>query len=92
MLDIYVDGVDPKEYFTVTYKLEGNDLQRAAFGLAVGQSVGNPSVRNEYETPELISQYAAKIISTPEKLAGKNSGIVKIAWPYRIIDWETDGI
>ena len=55
MLDIYVDAVDPKEYFTATYKLKGNDLQRAAFGLAVGQSVGNPSVRNEYETSELIS-------------------------------------
>lgn len=92
MLDIYVDSVDPREYFTVTYKLEGNDLNRAAYGLAVGQSVGNPSVRNEYETPELIAQYAVKILSTPEKLAGKNIGIVKIAFPYRLIDWETDGI
>ena len=61
MLDIYVDSVDPKEYFTVTYKLEGNDLNRAAFALAVGQSVGNPSVRNEYETPELIDQYLSLI-------------------------------
>ena len=92
MLDIYVDSVDPNEYFTVTYKLEGNDLNRAAFALAVGQSVGNPSVRNEYETPELIDQYSAKVIGHPDKLAGKLSGIVKIAWPYRIIDWETDGI
>ena len=92
MLDIYVDAVDPKEYFTATYKLKGNDLQRAAFGLAVGQSVGNPSVRNEYETPELISKYAAKIIGKPEDFAGKESGIVKICWPYRIIDWPTDGI
>ena len=92
MLDIYVDGVDPKEYFTVTYKLEGNDLNKAAFGLAVGQSVGNPSVRNEYETPELISQYSAKIIGQPADFIGKSAGIVKIAWPYRIIDWETDGI
>ena len=92
MLDIYVDSVDPQEYFTVTYRLEGNDLARAAFALAVGQSVGNPSVRNEYETPQLIDQYSAKVIGHPDKLAGKLSGIVKIAWPYRIIDWETDGI
>lgn len=92
MLDIYVSEVDPKEYFTVTYKLEGNDLNKAAFGLAVGQSVGNPSVRNEYETPELIGQYSAKIIGQPADFIGKNTGIVKIAWPYRIIDWETDGI
>ncbi len=92
MLDIYVDNVDPSEYFTVTYKLEGNDLNRAAFGLAVGQSVGNPGVRNEYETPELINQYAAKIIGQPSDFIGRNSGTVKIAFPYRLVDWKTDGI
>lgn len=91
-LDIYVDDVDPKEYFVVTYKLEGTDLNRAAFALAVGQSVGNPSVRNEYETPELIDQYSAKIIAHPDSLSGRQSGVVRIAFPYRIIDWETDGI
>lgn len=92
MLDIYVDEVDPKEYFTVTYYLEGNDLDRAAFGLAVGQSVGNPGVRNDYETPELIDQYAAKIVAKKSKLVGKSKGTVKIAFPYRLIDWTTDGI
>ena len=39
MLDIYVDVVDPKEYFTATYKLKGNDLQRAAFGLVLVDKV-----------------------------------------------------
>ena len=92
MLDIYVDSVDPKEYFTVTYKLEGNDLNRAAYGLAVGQSVGNPRVRNEYETPELVSQYAAKIVAHRDQLVGKSAGLVRIAFPYRLIDWTTDGI
>ena len=43
--------IDTEKYFIATYKLESNkNLRDAAWNIAIGQSVGNPNVRNRWET------------------------------------------
>ena len=43
--------IDLEKYFIVKYFLESKTtLEDAAWNLAIGQSVGNPKVRNNWET------------------------------------------
>ena len=43
------------DYFIATYDMSSSkNLKEAAWNLAIGQSVGNPNVRNEWETDELF--------------------------------------
>lgn len=83
----------PKNHFLVKYYIESRtNLYDAAFGLAVGQSIGNPSVRNIYETDELIQNHCAKIIGDEGELKKLKSGYVEIAFPSINVNWEEDGI
>ena len=53
-MDIFKLNIDRKKYFIVTYRLGATtNLKEAAWQLAIGQSVGNPNVRNQWETDEL---------------------------------------
>ena len=76
----------------MTYFLESTkSLKDAAWQLAIGQSVGNPNVRNQWETDELFENYSCKIIEDDVDFSIK-SGIIKIAFPVINIDFKTDGI
>lgn len=89
---IYVKNIDLNENIIATYYLESKtDLEKATFELAIGQSVGNPNVRNKWETDDLFIKYSCKIIHEKNELQD-NSGIVKIAFPIINTDWEKDGI
>jgi hypothetical protein len=58
---IFQDKIDRETHFIATYELEGKTSVRdAAWELAIGQSVGNPNVRNEWETDELSKSTRAK--------------------------------
>lgn len=83
-----------EKYFVVKYYLESQTtLEDAAWHLAVGQSVGNPKIRNKWETDKLFEDHSCKIIkpSIPGALESK-VGIVDIAFPTVNIDFKTDGI
>jgi len=91
-MNIVIDKI-PADHFLVEYYLESRTtLYEAAYALAVGQSIGNPSVRNVFETPELIANHCAKIVDIKERLDSRNKGTVAIAYPAANINWEEDGI
>jgi ribulose 1,5-bisphosphate carboxylase large subunit-like protein len=96
--DIIVNSVDYDKYVIVWYYLESTkSLYDAAWNLAIGQSVGNPNVRNDWETQELYDNHAAKILRLMpplmfEEHLKKNKGTIAIAFPLANIDWENDGV
>ena len=90
-IDIVRDEKDLSNYFYVTYDIESSiSLYDAGFGIAVGQSVGNPSKRSVWETPAMIESYCCKIIKN--KNFEKKRGLIEIGFPLANIDWATDGI
>jgi ribulose-bisphosphate carboxylase large chain len=90
---IFVGSVDKTKYFIATYELEGkNSLHDAAWELSIGQSVGNPNVRNKWETDELFELYSAKVIGSAEALKKIKRGIIDIAFPIVNTNWKEDGI
>jgi ribulose-bisphosphate carboxylase large chain len=78
-------------YYIESYS-EVGDLRDAAWNLAIGQSVGNPKVRNRWENDELFELSSCVIYATEEELTGVYSGEVKIGFPKVNTDWEGDGI
>jgi len=87
------NALDSENYFVVTYKLESDkNLRDAAWNIAIGQSVGNPNVRNRWETEDLFKNHSCLILADETELQNKTFGEVKIAFPVINTDWETDGI
>jgi len=88
-----IEEVNVKKYFIVEYYLESTkSLKDAAWQLAIGQSVGNPNIRNRWENDELFENYSCLVIESEKNLEKVKQGLVKIAFPIINIDWETDGI
>jgi ribulose-bisphosphate carboxylase large chain len=94
-MDIFrsIKEIDRTKYFIVKYFLESKtSLKDAAFNLAVGQSIGNPSARSEWETPEIIENHCCKILGDPLELEKVKSGEIEIAFPEANISLERNGI
>ena len=92
-MEFYRESVDSEKYIIATYYVEATtSLADAAWNIAIGQSVGNPNVRNQWETEELFERNSCVIIGDGDKLANFKEGIVKIAFPVVNTDWENDGI
>lgn len=90
---VFVPSVDKEAHVIATYYIKSSTtLAKAAWSLAIGQSVGNPNVRNKWETDDLFIQYSCKILHTPESLEGLQEGQVEIAFPAVNTDWKGDGI
>ena len=98
MVNIYRDDVDRNKHYIATYYLAVDhintdySLADAAFNLAVGQSIGNPTKRAEMETDEMFENHSCLILANEEDLKGEVRGEVKIAFPEANIDFATDGI
>ena len=89
-MQFFRSSVDEK-YFVATYYLEAKtNLREAAWALAIGQSVGNPNVRNAWETDELFENHSCVIIGDEHALANTKSGQVKIGFPVANTDWTAD--
>jgi len=87
------DEIDNDKYYIATYRMSSStSLKDAAWNLAIGQSVGNPNVRNEWETEELFENHSCIILHDENELANLKEGFVSIAFPVINTDWETDGI
>ena len=78
-------------FYIETFENIGN-LRDAAWALAIGQSVGNPKVRNRWESDELFELSSCVIYDDEDKLINMNSGEVKIGFPKANTDWKGDGI
>jgi ribulose-bisphosphate carboxylase large chain len=93
MFNIFRDpgSLSPGTHVIATYDLESSiDLEKAAYDLSIGQSVGNPNIRNGWETDEMFERHACLVL-TPD-LKGKKRGLVDIAFPVVNTDWSEDGI
>lgn len=85
--------VNYDNYFVATYQVKSDkNLRDAAWNIAIGQSVGNPNVRNRWETEDLFKNHSCLIIGNEKQLLKKKKGEVKIAFPVVNTDWDTDGI
>ena len=84
--------IDPSKYLIATYRLTSStNINDAAWNIAIGQSVGNPNVRNEWETDELFENHSCIILDDKARLATLKEGTVEIAFPVANTDWESDG-
>ena len=55
----------PEDHFSCHFFLQSKTtLKEAAEGLAIGQSIGNPSVRSKYETTEMMENHSASSCSS----------------------------
>ena len=94
-MDIYKNksNIYKENYVIVKYYLKSTtNLKEAAWALAIGQSVGNPKVRNKWETEVLFEKYSCFILDEQNNLEGKTEGIVNIAFPIVNINFEQNGV
>lgn len=92
-MNIFKTSIDKSKYILAKYKISTTrNLSWAAFQLAVGQSVGNPNVRNSWETDELFENHSCIIVGDSNELASSQSGEVLIGFPIVNIDIRSDGI
>ena len=88
-----INEIDADKYILCKYFLSSSEsLRDAAWGLSIGQSVGNPNVRNHWETDELFENHSCFVIGDEEKLKSIKEGEVTIAFPVVNTDFETDGV
>jgi ribulose-bisphosphate carboxylase large chain len=88
-----VESLDQEKYYLAYYEMSSKTtLREAAWNLAIGQSVGNPNVRNEWETEELFENHSCIIVGDEQQYLNSSEGLVCIAFPVANTDWETDGI
>jgi ribulose-bisphosphate carboxylase large chain len=92
--EVFQPDFDTTDYFVVTYKLSSTkSLENAAWNLAIGQSVGNPNVRNAWESDELFAKHSCIVLEQRgSKKLQRKSGTVKIAFPLSNIDFLSDGM
>jgi ribulose 1,5-bisphosphate carboxylase large subunit-like protein len=87
------NDINLDKYFIATYKAKSaTTLSQLAWDIAVGQSVGNPSIRNKWEDDELYENHSCLILNNKDILENTNEGFVDIAFPVVNIDWENDGV
>ena len=88
-----IKEVNKEKYILCTYYLlSGTTLRDAAWALSIGQSVGNPNVRNHWETEELFENHSCLVIGDEEYLKTRQEGEVIIAFPTANTDFESDGV
>jgi ribulose-bisphosphate carboxylase large chain len=89
----HIDEINREEYVVATYAVSSlTTLNEAAWNIAIGQSVGNPNVRNEWETDQLFENHSCLILDDEAALKRKKQGRVRIAFPVANSNWATDGI
>ena len=92
-LNIYFDDVNKEEYVIATYYVETwKTLNDTAWAIAIGQSIGNPDMRNKWESTTLVDNHCCKILHEEDFLKTRSEGIVKIAFPAVNINWKEDGV
>jgi ribulose 1,5-bisphosphate carboxylase large subunit-like protein len=93
MIDNYIfkKEIDKESHIIADYYIESKDFTKAAKAIAIGQSIGNPDVRTQRDSPEMMENNLAKILNDPKYLSSRTSGKIRIAYPL-INFGEGDGI
>ncbi len=91
---LFEPSVDQEEHVIATYYLETNnsDIYECSRALAIGQSIGNPNVRNDYESEDVFKRNLAKILDKDTNLRSRKRAEVSIAFPVANFDVPQDGI
>lgn len=85
--------INSSDYLIPSYEIiSTTNLKDAAWNIAIGQSVGNPNVRNEWETEELFETHSCIVLGDSELLEKKKKGLVQICFPIINTDWVSDGV
>ena len=93
MINIFCKNINFEKYFIVTYFLEAKtNLREAAWNLSIGQSIGNPNNRSNWETEQMFLEHSCFILEDEDFLKTQKSGVVKIAFPLANINLEEDGV
>ena len=88
-----LEEIDLDKYFVATYNVRSaTTLLDLAWDIAIGQSVGNPNIRNKWEDDELYLNHSCLILNNKDILEKTNEGFIDIAFPVANIDWVNDGI
>lgn len=88
---ILINNYSTKVGNLVTYNVKtSKSLMDVAKAIALGQSVGNPEKRSEFENNELFETYCAKILDT--KNFNLSEGYIKIFYPDINFNYKEDGI
>lgn len=87
-MNLYRKTEDLKDdYVLACYEIESKTtIEEAAYAIAIGQSIGNPDIRNDWETQEMIDKFACKIVDL------NRDDVICIAYPVCNTDWKNDGI
>lgn len=87
--DLVVTEIDESKYILAEYYVSSKtNLRDAAWDIAVGQSLGNPGVRNEKEDM-LFEEHGCKImLDNPDQ----KEGTFTIAFPLANINLKEDGV
>ena len=91
-MSTYVSEINTEKYITVTYYIESDNLNQAAWDIAVGQSIGNPYIRNTWENENLFLSHGCVILDSENELKAKDKGTITIGFPIVNINLEEDGI
>jgi ribulose-bisphosphate carboxylase large chain len=95
IMELYRESVEKSDYITARYYLKSKtSLWDAAYNIAIGQSIGNPKIRNSWETDALYHDHSCKIVSPlgKEELLSLREGEICIAFPKRNINFKEDGV
>lgn len=89
---LFVNNINENENLVATYSIKSKDLVKAAKGIAVGQSIGNPEVRTERDSPEIMKNNLAKILYVRDIDTAQKKAKLAIAYPLVNFDLQEDGI
>ena len=70
--------------YIVTYKVQSKNLDKAAEAIAIGQSIGNPSIRSSLEITNSINESKAVILEV------NKDGTIIIGYKWRNLNRHTD--
>ncbi len=77
---LFRDNIDRSTHVVATYDIRSKTtVKEAAYCIAIGQSIGNPSIRSTLETADMLEQHAAKITM-------RHDGLVNIGFPLNNFD------
>jgi len=88
-----ISEINTENYILCDYYLSSKkNLRDAAWALSIGQSVGNPNVRNHWETDELFENHSCLVLGNENEMKNMIDGNVTIAFPVANTDFKTDGM
>ena len=72
--------------YKVTYKIDSDNIEAAAHAIAIGQSIGNPSIKTEYDNyshaAEILSIEKDEVVNADGTLSDKGNEVV-IGYQYK---------